>query len=116
MFIQRRPAAGPVRGRKRTLLLGAAAGGLLAFFFDPEHGPARRAVVADRLSGFARRGAQEVDRLRRRVLDERVWRKLVQLRPPTPTAAEVTWAPRVETERPPAGTASEHQAQAREAE
>ncbi len=45
-----------------SVLMAAAFGGLLAYFFDPDAGRRRRAKARDRLGAFFRRGADSVER------------------------------------------------------
>jgi gas vesicle protein len=52
------------------LALGAIAGALLAFFFDPASGRRRRALARDKTLGTVRRGGREVERAGRGVAAE----------------------------------------------
>jgi hypothetical protein len=46
----------------RSVLLAGAAGAALAYFFDPERGPARRAQARDQLGSMARRTERDMEK------------------------------------------------------
>src|SRR5919201_2292565 len=58
----RRAKEGQSIARPRTLGLGALIGGAAAYFFDPEIGRRRRAVIRDRTRAAVRRGARRAER------------------------------------------------------
>src|SRR5438105_13593602 len=58
-----------IRGMLK-LMLGATAGAVLMYFFDPDRGRRRRAIATDRLAGSVRSGMRQSERAGRAVSAE----------------------------------------------
>ncbi len=86
---------------RRIVLLAAAVGAALTYFFDPDQGRRRRAMTRDRAAGTVRRGARRVARLGRWGTAEAygVKQQVTHLREePKPEPDDTTLARKVETE------------------
>lgn len=55
--------------RIRSLLIGGAVGAAAAYFFDPDHGAARRARLQDQVGARAREGRRSLDRAVQQLTD-----------------------------------------------
>ncbi len=85
---------------KRGFVLPAAMGAGLMFFFDPDAGNRRRAIVRDRTAGFFRRGVRRSERAGRVVAAEAygVSQKVQHLEEESKDFDDATLAHKVETE------------------
>jgi osmotically-inducible protein OsmY len=89
-----------MRNRLNDLALGAALGSLAIFFFDPDRGRGRRALVRDRARAFGRRASSRAERAGGRVR-ARVYgmsQHALHLREQPKDYDDVTLARKVETE------------------
>jgi BON domain len=92
----------PRRGgpRRLTVLAGAFAGAVSAYFFDPQQGRARRAQFIDWSGARLRRGWRALDRIRARTSSRAATfpQKMVSLRSGPRPADDLTLRDRVESE------------------
>lgn len=83
-----------------ALIAGGIAGGLIAYFLDPDRGKGRRVQAGDRLSGLLHRSSRRLDRLSRGVNAQAtgLTHRVVHLRSGRPAGDDVTIADRVESQ------------------